>query len=93
MVLQKLLVWLKAHDDAPLLDDCQRYLEEEFGLHLSIPTISRHLRKSTGGFKPSNKIRRAINIPRDAEGRMLDLALSSPVKGTTPQEEVREQQR
>ncbi|KAK0656057.1 hypothetical protein B0T16DRAFT_398415 [Cercophora newfieldiana] len=76
--LEKLREWLKTHDDAPLLEDCQLFLKTHFDLHVSLQTISRQLRRASGRFRPNSKVR------RDAEGRIL--ALSSLAAGTTNQE-------
>jgi hypothetical protein len=73
------------------LEDCQLFLQKQFDLHISIPTISRQLRKASGGFRPNNKARR-FKIQRDAEGRPLDLGLSSPPSEATPQTGSSEQE-
>lgn len=66
--------WLGTHEDA-LLVDCQHFLEKQFDLRLSVPAISRQLKRATGGLRPNGKARRA-RMERDAEGRLVERELS-----------------
>lgn len=64
--VQRLLEWLKTHEEA-LLEDCQRFLKEETGLETSTSTISRQLKKATGAARPSGRWRRKAR-PGTANG-------------------------
>lgn len=68
-----------------LLEDCQMFLQKQFDLHISIPTISRQLKKASGGFRPNDKARR-FKMQRDANGRPLNLGLNLQGE-TTPQDD------
>lgn len=70
--MQKLVEWLKDHDDA-LLEDCQLFLKRELGLEISLPTISRQLVKATG--KPRTR-GRARRVKQRREGTRVELDIS-----------------
>jgi MFS transporter, PHS family, inorganic phosphate transporter len=84
--LQKLVEWLGTHEDA-LLVDCQHFLEKQFDLRLSVPAISRQLKRATGGLRPNGKARRA-RMERDAEGRLVERELSGQGDNMDPSRQV-----
>lgn len=51
------MAWMDDHKDV-LLEDCQVFLNTNFGLNVSIPTISRQLRKATGEHRPNGRNKR-----------------------------------
>ncbi|KAK0672827.1 hypothetical protein QBC41DRAFT_299210 [Cercophora samala] len=69
--LEKLLAWHKDHPDA-LLDDMQLYLKTTTGLEVSLPTISRKLKKSYGTMRRIGRCARIKSRKeREAEGRSI----------------------
>jgi hypothetical protein len=70
--VQKLVEWLKDHDDA-LLEDCQLFLKRELGLEVSLPTISRQLVKATGKARTRGRARR---VKQRREGTRVELDIS-----------------
>ncbi len=68
--IQKLVEWHKSHPDA-LLGDMQDFLRAQCGLEISLPTISRQIRKSYGGtfLREGVSARRRLKRQREAEGR------------------------
>jgi MFS transporter, PHS family, inorganic phosphate transporter len=68
--------WHKDHPDA-LLDDMQLFLRTQCGLEVSLPTISRQVRKANGGaFLRSGRCERIRSRKqREAEGRSIALEL------------------
>ncbi|KAK4158195.1 major facilitator superfamily domain-containing protein [Chaetomidium leptoderma] len=74
--LEKLVDWHKDHPDA-LLDDMQLFLRTQCGLEVSLPTISRQIRKAYGGtFLRSGRCARIRSRKqREAEGRSIALEL------------------
>ncbi|KAK0730610.1 hypothetical protein B0H67DRAFT_562296 [Lasiosphaeris hirsuta] len=82
--LEKLLEWLNDNEDA-LLEDMQSFLKKQFGLEISIPTISRQLKSSTGTHRRNGRARRIkIRELRQAEGRPIDLELRGESEGDNP---------
>lgn len=71
--MQKLVDWLKDHDDA-LLEDCQLFLRRELGLEVSLPTISRQLVKATGKARTRGRARR-VKQRREGTRVQLDISL------------------
>ena len=68
---QKLVAWHKDHPDA-LLDDMQLFLETECNLKVSVPTISRGLRKMYGTPRREGRSARIKSRKqRQAEGRTI----------------------
>lgn len=80
--LQKLVEWHKDHPDA-LLDDMRLFLRTHCDLNVSVPTISRQMRKAYGGSFLSrgrwDRIR--SRKQREAEGRSLALELERAAGG------------
>ncbi|KAL2199699.1 major facilitator superfamily domain-containing protein [Corynascus similis CBS 632.67] len=74
--LEKLIEWHKEHSDA-LLDDMQMFLRTQCGLEVSLPTISRQIRKAYGGtFLRNGRCARIRSRKlREAEGRPIALEL------------------
>jgi len=70
--LEKLIEWHKDHSDA-LLDDMQMFLRTQCGLEVSLPTISRQIRKAYGGtFLRNGRCARIRSRKlREAEGRSI----------------------
>ncbi|KAK3906201.1 hypothetical protein C8A05DRAFT_29912 [Staphylotrichum tortipilum] len=70
--LEKLVEWHKTQPDA-LLGDMQEFLRTQCGLEISLPTISRQIRKSYGGMflRDGVSARRRLKKQRQAEGRSL----------------------
>jgi hypothetical protein len=85
-LVQKLVEWHKSQPDA-LLGDMQEFLRTQCGLEISIPTISRQIRKSYGGMflREGVSARRRLKKQREAEGRSL-------VTGTQHQQQQQQQQ-
>jgi PHS family inorganic phosphate transporter-like MFS transporter len=77
---QRLLEWHKDHPDA-LLGDMQRFLQTCCGLAVSVPTISRQLRKAYGGrvLASGRGARIRSRKQREAEGRSIALELQQGV--------------
>lgn len=73
---QKLLEWHKEHADA-LLEDMQLFLRTQCGLEVSLPTISRKIRKAYGGtlLRSGRCARIRSRRQREAEGRSIALEL------------------
>jgi len=73
---QRLVEWHKDHPDA-LLDDMQMFLRTQCGIEVSLPTISRQIRKAYGGtFLRSGRCARIRSRKqREAEGRSIALEL------------------
>ncbi|KAK3336527.1 hypothetical protein B0T19DRAFT_41766 [Cercophora scortea] len=70
--LEKLQQWLQdGHEDA-LLGDMQAFLKEECGLDVSIPTISRQLKKASGTHRKNGRFKRmrAKKLREAADGQM-----------------------
>ncbi|KAK4106004.1 MFS general substrate transporter [Parathielavia hyrcaniae] len=70
--LEKLVEWHKDHPDA-LLDDMQLFLRTQCGLEVSVPTISRQMRKAYGGnfLRTGRCARIRSRQQREAEGRSI----------------------
>lgn len=77
---QKLVEWHKDHPDA-LLDDMQLFLRMQCGLEVSLPTVSRQLRKAYGGtfLRNGRCARIRSRKQREAEGRSIALELQQNV--------------
>lgn len=72
---QKLMEWTAEHPDA-FLGDMQLFLKKQFGVDISIPTISRQLRNTLGTQRRKGRAQRLkAREQRQAEGRSLDLEL------------------
>ncbi|AEO65748.1 uncharacterized protein THITE_161754 [Thermothielavioides terrestris NRRL 8126] len=78
--VERLLEWHKDHPDA-LLGDMQRFLQTCCGLAVSVPTISRQLRKAYGGrvLASGRGARIRSRKQREAEGRSIALELQQGV--------------
>ncbi|KAK4197463.1 hypothetical protein QBC40DRAFT_180880 [Triangularia verruculosa] len=69
--LEKLLAWHKDHPDA-LLDDMQLFLKTTTGLEVSLPTISRKLKRAYGTMRRIGRCARIKSRKeREAEGRSI----------------------
>lgn len=69
--MQKLVEWHKDHPDA-LLDDMQLFLKKNCGVDVSVPTISRQLKKAYGTFRREGRCARIRSRKqREAEGRSI----------------------
>lgn len=68
--------WHKDHPDA-LLDDMQLFLRTQCGIEVSLPTVSRQLRKAYGGtlLRNGRCARIRSRKQREAEGRSIALEL------------------
>jgi PHS family inorganic phosphate transporter-like MFS transporter len=68
--------WHKDHPDA-LLDDMQLFLRTQCGLEVSLPTISRQIRRAYGGtfLRNGRCARIRSRKQREAEGRSIALEL------------------
>lgn len=73
---QRLVEWHKDHPDA-LLDDMRLFLQTQCGLDVSVPTISRQLRKAYGGtfLRAGRTARVRSRKQREAEGRSIAVEL------------------
>ncbi|KAL2137093.1 hypothetical protein VTI74DRAFT_9699 [Chaetomium olivicolor] len=82
--LEKLVEWHKDHPDA-LLDDMQLFLKTQCGLEVSLPTISRQVRKAYGGtfLRTGRCARIRSRKQREAEGRSIALELQQSSSGET----------
>ncbi|KAK4648787.1 uncharacterized protein QC761_113810 [Podospora bellae-mahoneyi] len=86
--LEKLLAWHKDHPDA-LLDDMQLYLKTTTGLEVSLPTISRKLKKAYGTMRRIGRCARIKSRKeREAEGR----SIASEIQQQTQVDEQRQDQ-
>lgn len=74
--------WHKEHPDA-LLDDMQLFLRTQCGLEVSLPTVSRQIRKAYGGtfLRNGRCARIRSRKQREAEGRSIALELQQPSGG------------
>lgn len=69
--MEQLVAWHKDHPDA-LLDDMQLFLKTQCGLEVSVPTISRGLKKSYGTLRRIGRCARIKSRKeREAEGRSI----------------------
>ncbi|KAK4162089.1 hypothetical protein QBC43DRAFT_322310 [Cladorrhinum sp. PSN259] len=85
--LEKLVAWHKDHPDA-LLDDMQLFLETECNLKVSVPTISRGLRKSYGTLRREGRAARIKSRrQRQAEGRTIASELRQSSGGLNDDED------
>ncbi|KAK3995432.1 hypothetical protein QBC44DRAFT_234020 [Cladorrhinum sp. PSN332] len=86
--LEKLVAWHKDHPDA-LLDDMQLFLEAECNLKVSVPTISRGLRKSYGTLRREGRASRIKSRKqREAEGRTIASELRPNGSANDDEDEV-----
>lgn len=74
--------WHKDHPDA-LLDDMQLFLRTQCGLEVSLPTVSRQIRKAYGGtlLRNGRCARIRSRKQREAEGRSIALELQQTSGG------------
>ncbi|KAK4192646.1 hypothetical protein QBC35DRAFT_197572 [Podospora australis] len=69
--MKQLVEWHKDHQDA-LLDDMQLFLKTQCGVQVSVPTISRALKKSYGTLRRIGRCARIKSRKqREAEGRTI----------------------
>ncbi|KAK4128338.1 MFS general substrate transporter [Parathielavia appendiculata] len=83
--LEKLVEWHKDHPDA-LLDDMQLFLRTQCGLEVSVPTISRQMRKAYGGnfLRTGRCARIRSRRQREAEGRSIAVELQQSAAADSP---------
>ncbi|KAK4178856.1 hypothetical protein QBC36DRAFT_323889 [Triangularia setosa] len=90
--LEKLLAWHKDHPDA-LLDDMQLFLKTTTGLEVSLPTISRKLKKSYGTMRRIGRCARIKSRKdREAEGRSIASEIQQQTQAQKQREEHAQEQ-
>ncbi|GAB1311229.1 hypothetical protein MFIFM68171_01439 [Madurella fahalii] len=83
--LEKLVEWHKDHPDA-LLDDMQLFLKKNCGVEVSVPTISRQLKKAYGTFRREGRCARIRSRKqREAEGRSIAWEIQQGAGGNNAQ--------